>query len=94
MNMMPHGVTFRAGGDSGDQRVRTLPSLSAGDAGVIDRINSRQRAAKRLADMGFVRGATLEMVRPGQPCIVRIGGVCVGLGAAHQAAIQLTPGER
>jgi len=94
MLAMPHSVTNRAGGDFAEPAAQTLRSLGAGDAGVIDRINTLQRAAKRLADMGFVCGARLEMIRPGKPCIVRIGGVCVGLGAGHQAAIQLAPTER
>lgn len=86
---MPHGVTKRDELNTGDAAACALPSLAAGQVGIIDRINTLQRAAKRLADMGFVRGVTLEMIRPGTPCIVRVGSVCVGLGAAHQTAIQL-----
>ena len=86
---MPHDVTQRDGLQATNGTLCSLPSLAAGQVGVIDRINTLQRAAKRLADMGFVRGVTLEMIRPGAPCIVRVGRVCVGLGAAHQTAIQL-----
>lgn len=68
---------------------RNLPILKTGDIGIVDRITATRRTAKRLADMGFVRGARLEMIRSGTPCIVRIGGTCVGLGRAHQASIQL-----
>ena len=67
----------------------TLPTLRAGQMGVVDRINAGQSLAKRLADLGFVRGATLEMIRPGIPCIVAIGGARVGLGWAHQISILL-----
>ena len=66
-----------------------LPMLEAGDVATITGITGNQVAAKRLADMGFVRGARLEVIRPGWPCIVRIAGVCVGLGAAYQHCIQL-----
>lgn len=66
-----------------------LEALKTGDVGVINRIRATRPASKRLADMGFIQGAALEMVRAGFPCIVRIGGVCVGLGAAHQASIEL-----
>ena len=58
--------------------------LKAGDFGLIASINGARFSAKRLADLGFVRGAKVTMVRPGAPCIVRIDGRCVGLGAAHQ----------
>jgi Fe2+ transport system protein FeoA len=69
--------------------VSDLPSLKAGDRGTVAAVRVSAAAAKRLADMGFVRGARLEMVKPGCPCIVRIGGTCVGLGAGHQPHIQL-----
>ena len=66
-----------------------LPTLKAGEYGTIGSINGTHTAAKRLADMGFVRGALVTMIRPGEPCIVRIGGRCVGLGDAHQNSILL-----
>ncbi len=66
-----------------------LETLKPGDVAVIHRIRATRPASKRLADMGFIHGAALEMVRAGFPCIVRIGGVCVALGAAHQASIEL-----
>ena len=66
-----------------------LQYLKAGDIGVIECVTAAEGAAKRLADLGFIRGSQLEMVRPGSPCIVRLAGTCVGLGNAHQASIQL-----
>lgn len=67
----------------------SLQYLKSGDIGVIECVTAADGAAKRLADLGFIRGSHLEMVRPGSPCIVRLAGSCVGLGIAHQAAIQL-----
>ena len=69
----------------------SLWGLRTGDVGIVERIADNRGAAKRLADMGFIRGARLEMVRPGAPCIVRIDGTCLGLGQAHQASILLNP---
>jgi Fe2+ transport system protein FeoA len=48
-----------------------------------------QNEAKRLADMGFVTGVRVEMVRIGEPCIVRLNGTLVGLGVAHQRVIRV-----
>jgi Fe2+ transport system protein FeoA len=76
--------------DPGGQTRLSLPKLEAGDTGTIERVSAKQKVAKRLADLGFVRGARIKMVRPGVPCIVRIGGTCVGLGRAHQTSIQLS----
>ena len=67
-----------------------LPSLGTGDVGVIQRIAAQDAPSKRLADMGFVRGARLELVRPGYPCIVQLDGFRVGLGRSHQTSIELS----
>ena len=64
-----------------------LSTLNAGEAAAIVSIAASQAAAKRLADMGFVRGAVVEMIRPGRPCLVRIGATFVGLGADHHRSI-------
>jgi Fe2+ transport system protein FeoA len=64
-----------------------LSGLKTGEAAAIVSIAATQAAAKRLADMGFVRGAVVEMIRPGRPCLVRIGATCVGLGIDHQRSI-------
>ena len=52
-------------------------------------IRADAASAKRLADIGFVPGTRVEMVRRGSPCIVRVNGTGVGLGAAHQRSILL-----
>ena len=67
----------------------SLLSLKSGQAGTVAEVKALNGAAKRLADLGFVKGAALEMVRPGKPCIVRIGGSRVGLGVGHQECISL-----
>ena len=64
-----------------------LSSMKTGESAAIVSIAASQASAKRLADMGFVRGALVEMIRPGRPCLVRIGSTCVGLGADHQRSI-------
>lgn len=69
-----------------------LPNLRSGDSGTVLAVRDGGAGSKRLADMGFVRGAQVQMVRPGTPCIVRVDGQCVGLGSAHQDKI--TVGSR
>ena len=66
-----------------------LPGLKSGQVGTVAEVKALNGVAKRLADLGFVKGAALEMIRPGKPCIVRIGGSRVGLGAGHQECISL-----
>jgi len=67
-----------------------LASFGRGDSGVIEGVVGALPSSKRLADLGFVRGAMIMMVYPGIPCIVRISGRCVGLGAEHQRSIKLS----
>ncbi len=70
---------------------QTLPGLKAGEFGTVSSVLDSQGSAKRLADLGFVHGACVMMVRPGEPCVVRLGGRCVGLGGGHQQSILLSP---
>jgi Fe2+ transport system protein FeoA len=78
--------------DGGSDAVVRLnvPNLRSGEVAVVERIAAANSAAKRLADLGFIQGARLEMVRPGVPCIVRINETCVGLGRDHQTSIELS----
>jgi len=67
-----------------------LLTMRRGDLASMSCIESSAVAAKRLADLGFISGARIEMVRPGSPCIVRIDdGTCIGLGAEHQRRIRI-----
>lgn len=70
--------------------VTQLRALEAGELATVVGIDAASSSAKRLADLGFVRGAVVEMIRPGSPCIIRIDGTCVGLGTAHQQGICLS----
>lgn len=71
------------------QDVRTAAQLRAGESGRILAIDTARPSAKRLADMGFIQGASVVMIRPGKPCIIRIGERYVGLGLSLQACIHL-----
>ncbi len=68
-----------------------LPQLKPGNRATIEAIQEQGVLAKRLADLGFVRGVELTMIKPGSPCIVSIQGRSVGLGAAGQRRIVLRP---
>jgi len=60
-----------------------------GENGTVVEITAGEAAAKRLADLGFVRGGHVEMLRTGRPCLVRIGTACIGLGRELQQVILL-----
>ena len=69
-----------------------LKTLKRRRVAVIASVNGTSFSSKHLADMGFVRGAKVEMLRPGSPCIVKIDdGACVALGAGYQMGIAVEP---
>lgn len=70
----------------------TVRHLRAGHMGIITGIIAEHLSAKRLADMGFVTGARIRMIRSGDPCIVGIGGTFVGLGAGMQDCVLVSQG--
>ncbi len=65
----------------------SVRGLKTGRTSIIVGIAAEHLSAKRLADMGFVTGARVKMVRRGNPCIVGIGGTFVGLGADNQTCV-------
>lgn len=72
---------------------RTLSDLRAGESVRIAGVAAEWESAKRLADMGFIRGARIDMLRRGSPCLVCIDGTRVGLGLAHQRSLLVEPLE-
>jgi len=65
----------------------TVGCMSPGSSSIIVGIAAEHAFAKRLADMGFVAGVRVKMIRRGNPCIIGIGGTFVGLGAANQTCV-------
>ena len=72
----------------------SVRSLKSGRSSTIVGIAAEHLSAKRLADMGFVTGVRVKMIRRGNPCIVGIGGTFVGLGAANQTCVLVEPMEQ
>ncbi len=66
---------------------RPLHGLRSGEAAFICDVQIDPRMGKRLADLGFIGGARIEMIRPGRPCLVRINGTRVGLGWGYQERV-------
>jgi Fe2+ transport system protein FeoA len=66
-----------------------LAAFAEGENGTVVEIAAGEATAKRLADLGFVRGGYVEMIRSGRPCLVRIGPTCIGLGREIQQVILL-----
>ena len=54
--------------------VLPLGILPLGHTALVEHVAGDAAAVHRFREMGFCDGALVEMVQPGEPCIVRIGG--------------------
>ncbi|MFH0981446.1 MAG: FeoA family protein [Planctomycetota bacterium] len=68
----------------------SLRALRAGDQGLVTGIHEASVSARRLAEFGLIRGATVEMIRAGAPCIIRIEHTRLSMGAALQDGVLLS----
>ena len=69
----------------------TLRSMRAGEVGLVTGLNNTGASARRLAELGVTRGRTVEMIRSGAPCIVRIDHTRLSMGASLQESVLLSP---
>ncbi|MBN2580591.1 MAG: ferrous iron transport protein A [Pirellulales bacterium] len=68
-----------------------LQHLAAGQAGCICRLLGQPDVLHRLEEFGLRPGTRIEMFRPGNPCIVRLGGCKVCLRADDLLHILVEP---
>lgn len=61
-----------------------LSLLRAGEIVEVRQVVGLPEQVRRMEELGLHRGARLEMVRPGLPCIVRVGSsrLCIRHGDA------------
>ncbi len=71
------------------QATISLTQLPAARFGIIRQIASDQIDAERLAGLGLCPGRRVEIIKPGDPMILRVYGVHVGLSARLSRHIQV-----
>ena len=71
-----------------------LSALNSGESAHVAGVVSSAPAAKRLADLGFVPGAVVRMLRAGAPCIVQVDQTRLALGKPLQYSVRLAEGVR
>lgn len=70
---------------------RRLDSLPSGARAVVRRIDSADDAVLRLMAMGLCIGREVEMVRQGNPLVLRILGARVGVSSRLARQIVVDP---
>jgi ferrous iron transport protein A len=71
--------------------VMILGLLSAGQTAVVDSVVGFSDEVHRLREIGLRDGATVQMIRPGNPCLVRLGGQKLGLRSDALASVLVRP---
>lgn len=51
-----------------------LHCLYAGQSAFVEEVLGNSCDVQRLHEIGLCRGAAVEMVQPGSPCVIRLGG--------------------
>ena len=68
-----------------------LTLLRPGQAARVDQVLGSGDLVHRLREMGLRRGAEIEMIRPGSPCIIRLDGHRLGIRSDELAGILVRP---
>ena len=72
--------------------MRTLAQLNPGDRGKVTKVAGDSEAARRLMEMGLMRGTTVEVVRRaplGDPLEVKVRGFMLTLRLAEARHIEV-----
>ena len=74
---------------AGDQESEGVPlrSLRAGQSGRVARLTGNDDLIHRLRELGLRVGARVQMIQPGNPCIIRLDGQKFGFRADGAARV-------
>lgn len=71
-------ASVQAVGTANDYELIPLSLLRAGQAGRVGDVLGTGDMVHRLREMGLYNGASVQMIRPGSPCIIRLAGQRLG----------------
>jgi len=71
-----------------------LGLLSAGQTATVETVLGGIDDVHRLQEIGLRDGATVQMLQPGNPCLVRLGGQKLGIRTDAMATVLVRPEAR
>jgi ferrous iron transport protein A len=70
-----------------------LKSLRAGQSGRVARLTGNDDLVHRLRELGLRVGARIQMIQPGNPCIIRLEGQKFGFRSDGAARVMVRPAK-
>lgn len=72
-----------------DETVGAVPlrAMRVGQVARITRLSGNDDLVHRLRELGLRVGAQIQMIQPGNPCIIRLGGQKLGFRAEGAARV-------
>lgn len=68
----------------------SVDKLESGQHAKVCALRDTAALGQRLAELGLLAGADVELIRRGNPCILRIQNARFGLGRRAQRAVYVT----
>jgi ferrous iron transport protein A len=65
--------------------------MHAGQTALVRQVLGRTEQVHRLEELGLRGGACVEMVQPGKPCIIRLGGQTLCFRADEMTSVFVAP---
>ena len=69
-----------------------LSLLTSGQTARVGEVLGRPEQVHRLHELGLRGGTTIEMLQPGSPCIIRLGGHKLWFRADDLTSVLVIPG--
>lgn len=70
-----------------------LRAMMAGQSGRVARLTGSDDLVHRLRELGLRVGARIQMIQPGNPCIIRLDGQKFGFRADGAARVLVRPSK-
>ena len=68
-----------------------LSTLRPGETGLVQQVLGAAEQVQRMEELGVRDGASIEMVQPGTPCIVRLAGHKLCFRAGELLSVLVRP---
>ncbi len=70
-----------------------LHDLAPGEKAQVGKLTGHPEHVQRLEELGLRQGSTVEMVRSGSPCIIRLSGCKLCFRQCDKFRVLVRPGE-